>query len=58
MLAPRPSRLIARAAVIAAVSIGVAVGAASAAIADTAAPDDAVQTVPAGEEAPTHFEWD
>jgi len=26
--------------------------------ADTATPDDAVQTVPAGEESPTHFEWD
>jgi len=58
MLAPRPSRIIVRTVVVAAASLGLAVGAASSATADVVTADKAVQTVPADGEAPTSFEWD
>ncbi|HEY8451374.1 MAG: hypothetical protein FWJ70_12580 [Micromonosporaceae bacterium] len=54
MLAPRPSRIIVRAAVVIATAVGIAVGAASAATAVTV--DNA--TVHTTNEAPATFEWD
>lgn len=53
MLAPRPSRIIVRAVVVAVAAVGLAVGAASVANAD-----DAAQSIPVNSEAPAIFEWD